>query len=285
MFNLERLIRDNIKRVKPYASARDEYKGTEGVFLDANENALGSVTSEDYNRYPDPLQKELKVQLSALKRVSENQIFLGNGSDEAIDLVYRIFCTPGKDNVIVTPPTYGMYEVSAAINDVEVKLVPLTTEFQLQPDKILEAVDINTKIIFLCSPNNPTGNCLLTRDIEKILNGFSGIVIIDEAYIDFAPDKSFMQKLNSYPNLIICQTFSKAWGMAAIRLGMAFASEQIISLFNKIKPPYNVNGITQKIALDALKHLLDKERMVEEILDQREHLIQSLNEIPSVVKV
>lgn len=285
MFNLEKLIRENIKNVKPYASARDEYKGSEGVFMDANENPIGSVTTEDYNRYPDPLQKELKEKLAGFKRVNANQIFLGNGSDEAIDLVYRIFCAPGIDNVIVTPPTYGMYEVSAGINDLEVKAVPLTDNFQLQPDKVLAAVDDHTKIIFLCSPNNPTGNCLQTSDIEKILKGFSGIVVIDEAYIDFAPDRSFLQKLNENPNLIVCQTFSKAWGMAAIRLGMAFASESIIALFNKIKPPYNINGITQNVALEALRHLLEKERMVEEILDEREKLILSLKEIPSVIKV
>jgi len=285
VFKLEKLVRENIKNVKPYASARDEYKGKEGVFLDANENPIGSVTAESYNRYPDPLQKKLKIQIANLKRVADNQIFLGNGSDEAIDLVYRIFCNPGIDNVIVTPPTYGMYEVSAGINDVQVKSVPLTAEFQLQPDKVLAAIDANTKIIFLCSPNNPTGNCLRISDIETILKGFSGIVFIDEAYIDFAPDKSFLQKLGDNQNLIVCQTFSKAWGMAAIRLGMAFASEPIIALFNKIKPPYNVNGVTQSLALEALKHLLEKERMVEEILDEREKLVQNLKDIPSVLKV
>lgn len=284
-FNLENLVRENIKKVKPYASARDEYKGSEGVFLDANENALGSASSSHYNRYPDPLQKELKENIGRMKRVNPAQIFLGNGSDEAIDLVFRVFCNPGKENIIITPPTYGMYEVSAGINDVEVKEVPLTEDFQLKPEEVLKAVDSNTKIIFLCSPNNPTGNCLRTSDIIKVIEGFKGIVVVDEAYIDFAPDRSFLSKLNQYPNLIVLQTFSKAWGMAALRLGMAFASEEIIRIINKIKPPYNINGATQSIALEALSNVLQKERMIEEILDEREKLSQDLSAISAIVKV
>ena len=285
MFDLNKLLRENIKKVVPYSSARDEYKGTEGIFLDANENAFGSATNPAYNRYPDPLQRELKDKIAALKRVKPEQVFLGNGSDEPIDLLIRAFCVPGKDNIIILPPTYGMYEVSAHINDVKVKEVPLTEEYQLQPDKILAAVDSNTKIIFICSPNNPTGNALRGSDITKIITGFEGIVAIDEAYIDFAPDKSFLRKLSEYPNIIIFQTFSKAWGMAGLRLGMAFASEEIISVLNKIKAPYNINAVTQKLVSEGMGNLLQKERMVEHILDNREKLAEDLKTISVVVKV
>ncbi|MFL5729114.1 MAG: histidinol-phosphate transaminase, partial [Cytophagaceae bacterium] len=262
-----------------------EYKGTEGIFLDANENPYGSALDTAYNRYPDPLQKELKEKISGLKRVGTGQIFLGNGSDEPIDLLVRAFCNPGKDNVITMPPTYGMYEVSAGINDVRVNEVPLTEEFQINTAKVLAAIDANTKIIFVCSPNNPTGNCLYTNDIVKILEGFDGIVVIDEAYIDFAPDRSFLSKLKKYPNLVVLQTFSKAWGMAALRLGMAFASEEIISVLNKIKPPYNINEATQRLASDGLRNILNKERMVERILNEREKLSEELSKIKSVLRV
>ncbi len=285
LFDLNKLLRENIKKVVPYSSARDEYKGTEGIFLDANENAFGSVTNPAFNRYPDPLQRDLKEKIAALKRVKPEQVFLGNGSDEPIDLLVRAFCIPGKDNIITLPPTYGMYEVSAHINDIAVKEVPLTEDYQLQPDKILAAVDANTKIIFVCSPNNPTGNALRASDITKIITGFDGIVAIDEAYIDFAPDKSFMRKLSEYPNIIIFQTFSKAWGMAGLRLGMAFASEEIIKVLNKIKAPYNVNAITQKLVSEGMDNLLNKERMVEHILDNREKLAEDLKTMPVVVKV
>jgi histidinol-phosphate aminotransferase len=238
-----------------------------------------------YNRYPDPLQRDLKEKISGLKRVSANQIFLGNGSDEPIDLLVRAFCNPGKDNIITMPPTYGMYEVSAGINDIQVKEVPLTEEFQINTDKVLAAIDKNTKIIFICSPNNPTGNSLYTNDIVKILESFEGIVVIDEAYIDFAPDRSFVSKLKNFPNLIILQTFSKAWGMAALRLGMAFSSEEIIAVLNKIKPPYNINEATQRLANEGLRNLLNKERMVERILNEREKLKEELSKIKAVKKV
>jgi len=285
LFDLNKLLRENIKKVVPYSSARDEYKGTEGVFLDANENSFGSALNPAYNRYPDPLQRDLKDKIAALKRVKPEQIFLGNGSDEPIDLLVRAFCNPGKDNIITLPPTYGMYEVSAHINDVAVKEVHLTEDYQLQPDKILAAVDANTKIIFICNPNNPTGNAMRASDITKVITGFDGIVAIDEAYIDFAPDKSFMRKLSEYPNIIIFQTFSKAWGMAGLRLGMAFASEEIIKVLNKIKAPYNINAITQKLVSEGMDNLLQKELMVEHILDNREKLAEDLKKMPVVVKV
>jgi histidinol-phosphate aminotransferase len=285
VFDLNKILRENIRKVKPYSSARDEYKGTEGIFLDANENPYGSALETAYNRYPDPLQRDLKEKISGLKRVSANQIFLGNGSDEPIDLLVRAFCNPGKDNIITMPPTYGMYEVSAGINDIQVKEVPLTEEFQINTDKVLAAIDKNTKIIFICSPNNPTGNSLYTNDIVKILESFEGIVVIDEAYIDFAPDRSFVSKLKNFPNLIILQTFSKAWGMAALRLGMAFSSEEIIAVLNKIKPPYNINEATQRLANEGLRNLLNKERMVERILNEREKLKEELSKIKAVKKV
>jgi len=231
--------------LQPYTSARDEYKGTEGTFLDANENAFGSATSALHNRYPDPLQWEVKNALSAIKHISAENIFIGNGSDEAIDLLFRSFCRPGIDNAITTPPTYGMYEVSANINDIVLKKVFLSTDFELEVDNILEAIDENTKVILLCSPNNPTGNCLNTNAITKIITSFDGIVALDEAYIDFAANKSFLPILLQYPNLVIMQTFSKAWGMANLRLGIAFASKEIIAILNKVKPPYNINGLSQ----------------------------------------
>ena len=279
MFNLNNILRENIKKTKPYSSARDEYKGTEGVFLDANENAIGSVTSENYNRYPDPLQKEVKERLGLLKNVGPKQIFLGNGSDEAIDLLFRAICRPGIDNVITMPPTYGMYEVSANINDVQVKEVPLTIDFEIQTEEVIAAIDKNTKMIFVCSPNNPTGNCLKSDSIEKILTSFDGIVAVDEAYIDFANDTSFVPKLEKFPNLVVLQTFSKAWGMAGLRLGTAYASEEIITILNKIKPPYNINQLTQNLALEALGNVLKKEAMVAETLVQRETLIKNLQKL------
>jgi histidinol-phosphate aminotransferase len=285
LFDLNKILRENIKKAKSYSSARDEYKGSEGTFLDANENSFGSAAGPAYNRYPDPLQKELKEKIAQLKRLHSDQVFLGNGSDEPIDLLMRAFCNPGKDQVISMPPTYGMYEVSAGINDIQVKEVFLTEDFQIQPDKVIAAIDKNTKIIFICSPNNPTGNCVKDAAVTKILQSFDGIVVIDEAYIDFAPDKSFLPKLKEFPNLVILQTFSKAWGMAALRLGMAFASKEIIQVLNKIKPPYNINGATQTLAMDGLKNLLLKEKMVEEILDQREFLSSELVKLDVVKKV
>ncbi|MDX2190618.1 MAG: histidinol-phosphate transaminase [Bacteroidota bacterium] len=284
-FNLNSLVRNNIRNLKPYTSARDEYKGKEGVFLDANENAFGSVTSELHNRYPDPLQWEVKYGLEKIKGVSVQNIFLGNGSDEPIDLLYRCFCNPGIDNVIITPPTYGMYEVSANINDVAVQKVNLTNDYQLNVNEIIEAINSKTKLIFLCSPNNPTGNCLDNNDITKIIEAFQGIVVVDEAYIDFAPDNSLLPVLNKYANLVVLQTFSKAWGMANLRLGMAFASQEIIQLFNKVKPPYNINGLTQKIVLDALKNVSKKDAFVDDILKSKNQLIKELQKINIVQKI
>jgi histidinol-phosphate aminotransferase len=250
MFVLNNLIRENIKNLKPYSSARHEFTGKASVFLDANENAFGSPLPSllveglggMYNRYPDPLQWQLKFQLAKIKGVPAENIFIGNGSDEVIDLAYRIFCTPQKDNVIICPPTYGMYQVSANINDVEVKKVNLTPDFQLDVQGILNATNTNTKLLFLCSPNNPTGNNINRADVELVLNNFPGLVIIDEAYINFSKQKTFIQELTEYPNLIVMQTLSKAWGLAALRLGICFASMDIIDIFNKVKPPYNINS-------------------------------------------
>ena len=285
LFSLDKLLRENIKNAKPYSSARDEYKGKEGIFLDANENPYGSAAAGDFNRYPDPLQWEIKEILSNIKRVEPEKIFLGNGSDEPIDLIIRMVCRPGKDNIIILPPTYGMYEVSAAISDVEIRQVPLTEDYQLRPEEILKAVDENTKVIFICSPNNPTGNIMNKKDVEQILKGFNGIVVVDEAYIDFAPSSSLLSELDQFPNLIVLQTLSKAWGMAGLRLGMAFASKEIISVYNKIKYPYNINIATQQFVKEGLMNILNKEKMVAQILEQREKLGEELKKLPFVSKV
>ena len=253
-FDLENLVRENIKLLTPYSSARHEFTGKASVFLDANENAYGSPLADKFNRYPDPLQWQLKFQLARIKGVPAENIFIGNGSDEVIDLAFRIFCNPQKDNVIVCPPTYGMYEVSGNINDVNIKKVPLTSDFQLDVAGILAAVDAQTKILFICSPNNPTGNNMARESVEILLNNFPGIVIIDEAYINYSKQKTFIQELTEYPNLIVMQTLSKAWGLAALRLGLCYASLDIIDLFNKVKPPYNINGASQQLALEALQN-------------------------------
>ncbi len=265
MKSIDQLIRPNIKALKPYSSARDEFSGEEAIFLDANENPF----NPPYNRYPDPYQRKLKEQIAKIKNIPSNYIFLGNGSDEAIDLAYRAFCEPGVDNVVAIDPTYGMYLVAADINNIETRKVKLTTEFELNIDAILNATDANTKLLFICSPNNPTGNSFNAEDIISIIEKFEGIVVLDEAYIDFVPEKSFIPKLKSYANLVILQTFSKAWGMAGIRLGMAFASPEIISIFNKIKYPYNVNILTQKTALDLLQNEDDMTKWVKEILEAK----------------
>ena len=235
MFNLDNLVRPNIKSLVPYSSARDEFKGEANVFLDANENSLGSPLTKWYNRYPDPMQWAIKEKLSLVKGVAPQHIFLGNGSDECIDIVIRAFCEPGLDNIIIVPPTYGMYEVSANINNVNIRKVPLTPEFQLDLPALEEAVDANTKIIFLCSPNNPTANSLNREDVEILLNNYFGIVVVDEAYINFSRQKSFVLELEEYPNLIVLQTLSKAWGLAALRVGMAFASEAVIAIMKDRK--------------------------------------------------
>ena len=253
-FNLQELVRENIKKLTPYSSARHEFTGKASVFLDANENAYGSPLADKFNRYPDPLQWKLKFQLARIKGVPAENIFIGNGSDEVIDLAYRIFCNPVKDNVIVCPPTYGMYEVSGNINDVAIRKVNLTEDFQLDVEGIMAAVDENTKLLFICSPNNPTGNNMNRSDVEVLLNNFPGIVIIDEAYINYSKQKTFIQELTEYPNLIVMQTLSKAWGLAALRLGLCYASMDIINLFNKVKPPYNINEASQQLGLEALQN-------------------------------
>lgn len=282
---ISKLVRENIKKVKPYSSARDEFSGEAKVFLDANENSLGSPLLKWYNRYPDPHQHKLKEAISRIKSVDADQIFLGNGSDECIDLLYRCFCEPGKDNVIICPPTYGMYEVSAAINDVEIKKATLTPEFQLDLESIESMVDANTKIIWVCSPNNPTGNSIRYEDIALLLNNFEGLVVIDEAYINFARQRSWLTELKEYPNLVVLQTFSKAWGLAALRLGMAFASQEIINWLNKIKPPYNINQATQELALQALEETGQVNDMIKEIVAMRDELANVFRRMPLVQHV
>jgi len=277
MFELEKLVRKNITELKPYSSARNDFKGEASVFLDANENSYGSPLKQNFNRYPDPLQRQLKAALTKIKNCNAANIFIGNGSDEVIDLAYRIFCNPGKDNVIICPPTYGMYEVSANINDVEIIKVNLKKDFQLDIEGILKAANKNTKLLFICSPNNPTGNCMKDKDIIELINNFTGIVIIDEAYIDFSKGKSFLGDLNKYPNLIIMQTLSKAWGLAALRLGLAFASLPIINLFNKVKPPYNINKASQNFAIEALQSDSKINNGIKNIIRQRKYLNQEFS--------
>ena len=284
-FDLNSLLRPHITKLQPYTSARDEYTGKEGVFLDANENPFGSITAQDFNRYPDPYQTGLKLEISKIKGVKPSGIFLGNGSDEAIDLLYRAFCNPGKDNVILLPPTYGMYEVSANINDVEIRKVALTPDFQLQPDKILAAADTNSKILFVCSPNNPSANKAKREDILYLLAKFHGIVVVDEAYIDFSDEPSFTTELDRFPNLLVMQTFSKAWGLAALRLGMAFASEELIRILNKIKPPYNISGLTQETVLEAISNTEKVNLMIQDILGEREFLKKELAKLSFVQKI
>lgn len=291
-FDLDKITRENIKKLVPYSSARDEYKGKEGVFLDANENSFGApiATGNKYdanlNRYPDPMQLQVKEKLSKIKGLPMQNIFLGNGSDEAIDILFRAFCNPGKDNIIVCPPTYGMYEVSANINDVAVKKISLTKdEFQLDLNSILNAIDSQTKLIFICCPNNPTGNAVAWSSIKTILEKFDGLVVLDEAYINFASYRSLIPELLNYPNLVILQTLSKAWGLAGLRVGMAFASEPIIDLFNKIKPPYNINVVSQQIALDALNNIDKVNIWIKEIVKERQNLKAEIEKLSYVLKV
>ncbi|WP_288324277.1 histidinol-phosphate transaminase [uncultured Phocaeicola sp.] len=282
MKELNELTRPNIRALKPYSSARDEYNGAEAsVFLDANENPYNTPN----NRYPDPMQRELKNMIAPVKKVKPENIFLGNGSDEAIDLVYRAFCRPGVDNVVAIDPTYGMYQVCAEVNDVEYRKVLLDENYQFSADKLLAATDDDTKLIFLCSPNNPTGNALDREEIEKTLSAFQGLVIIDEAYSDFSDVPSFLPALEKYPNLIVFQTFSKAWGCAAIRLGMAFASPEIISIFSKIKYPYNVNLLTQKEAIAMMHRHYEVDRWVKSLLEERARLINEFIQLPCCEKI
>jgi histidinol-phosphate aminotransferase len=275
------LIRKNIQQLKPYSSARDEFKGEAEVYLDANENPYPSA----YNRYPDPLQLKLKEKLGLLKGLNPSQIFLGNGSDEAIDLLIRVFCEPYQDSILITDPTYGMYSVAGEVNGVVIKRASLTSDFELDTHSIFNPIDGTTKIIFLCSPNNPSGNLLNKNKVKEILKAFSGLVVIDEAYIDFARDKGFVDELPTYPNLVILQTFSKAWGLAGLRLGMCFASEEIIQVLNKIKYPYNVNSYTQQKALDALAAPEQINQWVNEILNERENLRENLNQLKVVKRI
>ena len=282
MKTLEQLTRPNIWSLAPYSSARNEYAGREArVFLDANENPYNAP----FNRYPDPLQLELKAAIAKVKGVPSECIFLGNGSDEAIDLPYRCFCEPGVDNVVAIEPTYGMYKVCADINNVEYRTVLLDEQYQTTADKLLAATDAHTKIIWLCTPNNPTGNCLVREEVIKVIEQFEGLVIVDEAYSDFSSQKTLRSELSKYPNLIVLNTMSKAWGCAAIRLGMAFASQDIIDIFNKVKYPYNVNQLTQQQALEALKDPFEVDQWVKILLQERSRMIEAFRELPICEKV
>lgn len=285
MFDPIKLLRPHLQSLVPYSSARDDYKGSEGIFLDANENPIGSITDRKWNRYPDPYQTDLKAKIAEVKKVPAANIFLGNGSDEPIDLLFRAFCEPGTDQVITNPPTYGMYKVSADINNVSVKEVLLTTDYDLDLEAIKAEIQWYTKLIFICSPNNPTGNDLDLKKIEELLASFSGIVVVDEAYIDFTSRTSFIHKLDQYPNLVVLQTFSKAWGLASLRLGMAYASEAIVGILNKIKPPYNISGLTQETVLNGLENVVLKDQMVAEILENKAELKEALESLIRVEKV
>ena len=279
---LENLVRKNILALKPYSCARDEFKGREAhVFLDANESAYNTP----YNRYPDPLQEALKKDLSQIKGVAPGKIFLGNGSDEAIDLVYRVFCEPGVDNVVAIEPTYGMYKVCADINDVEYRPVSLSVDYAMSAEALLQACDEHTKVVWICSPNNPTGNDMDRRELQKLLMEFKGIVVVDEAYGDFSDLRPMRSFLDHFPRMIVLNTFSKAWASAGIRLGMAFASEEIIGLFNKVKYPYNVNLLTQEKARELLADMQKVERWTNDVRYERKHMIPCLMELPIVKKV
>ncbi len=284
-FELDKLVRPNIKTLKPYSSAKDEYTGDAKILLDANENSLGSPLTKWYNRYPDPYQQKLKDKLAFVKQIAANQIFIGNGSDECIDILFRTFCEPGKDNIIICPPTYPMYEVSANINDIAIQKAPLLSDYQLNLAHIEQLVNPNTKIIWICSPNNPTGNSLDRIDIETILNHFEGIVVVDEAYINFSKQKSFVQSLIDYPNLVVLQTLSKAWGLAGLRLGMCFASPQVIGFMNKVKAPYNINIVTQELALQALEEVGQVNDMIKLLVDMRIALAEVIGSMPHVIQV
>ena len=282
-FNLNNITRENIKGLKSYSSARDEYvsDGSEMVFLDANENPF----ENGVNRYPDPQQRSLKAVLADQKNIDSENILLGNGSDEVLDLLFRAFCEPKEDNIITLPPTYGMYQVLCGINSVENKEVLLTSDFQPNTEKILETVNDRSKLLFLCSPNNPTGNSFSEENITKLLHSFNGLVVIDEAYIDFSPNESWVSRLSNFPNLVVTQTLSKAYGMAGIRLGICIASKEIIAVLNKIKPPYNVNGLTQIKALERVLATSIVAKEVTEILNERSQLIEALKEVSFVDKI
>lgn len=285
MADLQKILRPHLQKLVPYASARDEFSGEAAVFLDANENSLGSATAEEYNRYPDPYQQAVKRMLAKIKGVQIEQIFLGNGSDEAIDLLIRAFCEPGRDHIIILPPTYGMYKVSADINNVAVREVFLSPDYQPRVEEILKVTNAHSKLLFICSPNNPTGNLQDPEAIQKLMEGFPGLVVVDEAYIDFSGQDSWTLKLKEYPNLVVLQTFSKAWGLAALRLGIAFASAEIIKILNKIKPPYNVSELSQERALEAMRNVDKMRTQVSIILHERGELVKKLEALPLVEKV
>jgi len=284
-FDLNSVIRPHILSLAPYSSARDEYTGHEGIFLDANENPYGSVTEAHYNRYPDPYQAEIKAKLSPIKKISTDRIFLGNGSDEPIDLLIRATCTPEKDHVIILPPTYGMYEVSASIHNVQIDKVSLTVDYQIDVEAVLNAITPDTKIIWVCTPNNPTGNVMQDGAIEALLKGFNGLVVVDEAYVDFTESASWIVRLDEYPNLVVLQTFSKAWGLAGLRAGMCFASAALIKILNKIKSPYNISLPAQQALLEGLSAADKKDEMVKEILKERASLRTMLENLTLVNKV
>lgn len=281
MFSLEKIVRKNIWNLTPYSSARDEFKGTADVFLDANENPYGNL-----NRYPDPQQSKIKEKLAKIKNVNTDQIFIGNGSDEVIDIAFRIFCEPGVDKALTFSPTYGMYDVSADINNIELIKQPLINDFQINLNQLQPYLDDPlVKMIFVCSPNNPTGNTINEEDIEYILANFEGVVIIDEAYIDFSSKQSFIDKINDYPNLIVSQTFSKAWGLAGVRVGAAYTNKAILDLYNRVKPPYNVSVLNQEAVLESLNNLSDVEKNIDIILEERSRLKQRLASIKKVNKI
>jgi histidinol-phosphate aminotransferase len=281
MFDINNLVRENVRKLTPYSSARDEYRGKSGVFMDANENPYGKL-----NRYPDPYQRELKTVISKIKGIDEDKIFLGNGSDEIIDLCFRVFCNPGNDKVLTFTPTYGMYEVSASVNDIEVVKIPLNGNFQIDTGKTEKLFsDNNLKLIFICSPNNPTANSMGYSDVEYIISKFKGIIVIDEAYIDFSEKPSFISLVNKYPNLVVMQTFSKAFGLAAVRVGMAFSNPKIVRYFNKVKPPYNISTINQVAVLEKLDLFKQFKLQVFRIKKERERLSAVLSEMKLVEKV
>lgn len=285
-FNLKNIVRKHILSLAPYSSARDEYTGKEGIFLDANENPLGSATPENWNRYPDPYQWAIKEKLAPLKGCRPTQIFLGNGSDEPIDLIIRLTCEPKEDNIIILPPTYGMYEVSASVNNVLIQKIELTEDYQLDVDAIVEAINPKTKLIFICSPNNPTGNLIDKKAILTIIENFQhGLVIIDEAYNDFSEEPSFIPELDNFPNVMVLQTFSKAWGLAALRLGMAFAHEELIGFLNKIKYPYNINGLTQKQLIENIDKVDFVKNSVTILNNSRQLLVEELSQLSIVEKI
>ncbi|EMR04839.1 histidinol-phosphate transaminase [Cesiribacter andamanensis] len=285
MFDINSLLRPHLRNLTPYSSARDEFSGTAQVYLDANENSFGSATAEDFNRYPDPHQRRVKRMLARLKEVPADQIFLGNGSDEPIDLLIRAFCQPGQDHILILPPTYGMYSVSATINGVGVREVLLRPNFSLDANAVLSNTDRNSKILFICSPNNPTGNLMDRVAVEKLLQEFPGLVVVDEAYIDYCREDSWTCRLEEFPNLVVLQTFSKAWGLAALRLGMAFASRELIEILNKIKPPYNISQLSQQYALRAITNRDKMKRQLALTLFERQQLEQRLPQLAIVEKV